>query len=113
MFREANRHGVRAATKSGANHVYGISYSIQDDAEIRQRTLSAAIRNAKEQASFLAESFDAKVGKALKIQGDDNAYAANMSLVVSAAQNPFDDSNYVPDLITISRTVNVVFELVE
>ncbi len=104
---------LRTATKAGANRVYGISYSVSNDSEISQKTLSGAIKNAKDRASYLAANFDAKLGKALKIQGDHETYAANLSVVVSAAQNPVDDSTYAPDSITISRTVNVVFELVD
>ena len=104
---------LRTATKAGANRIYDILYSVTDESEISQKTLLGAIKNAKDHAAFLASNFDAKLGKALKIEGDRDSIAANLSLVVRADQNSVDDSTYVPDSITISRTVKVVFELVD
>ena len=99
------------ASKSGVNEIDGIQYSVSNDTDLRQQTLAAAIKNAKEQAQFLAQAFDSTLGRVLKIQSDQFGYSPALSIVVSAPQDPFGDDSYVPDRITITRTVNVVFEL--
>jgi len=99
------------ATKAGVNEIEEIQYSVSNDTDLRQQTLAAAIKNAKEQAQFLAQEFDSKLGRVLKIQSDQYGYSPALSLVVSEPQDPFGDDSYVPNQITITSTVNVVFEL--
>lgn len=104
---------LQSATKAGANEIREIRYSSSNTEKISRETLSAAIENAKTTADFLATGFNAKLGKILKIQSDRASYPTNLALVVNAPQDPFGDENYTPEEITVTRTITVVFELVD
>jgi uncharacterized protein YggE len=99
------------AIATGVNEVEGIQYAISDDSKIRKKLLSEAIENAKEQAVFLAKAFDAKLGKVQRINSD-NSGGTRLSLLMRAPAEA-DDTAYTPEPITVSRSVDVVFELVE
>jgi uncharacterized protein len=99
------------AIATGVNEVEGIEYAISDDSKIRKKLLAEAIENAKEQAGFLANAFDAKLGKVQRINSD-NSGGTRLSLLMRAPAEA-DDTAYTPEPITVSRRVDVVFELVE
>ncbi|MFN7842158.1 MAG: SIMPL domain-containing protein [Pirellula sp.] len=99
------------AIATGVNEVEGIEYAISDDSKIRQKLLGEAIENAKEQAGFLAKAFDAKLGKVQRITSDRFG-GSTLSLLMRAPVEA-NDTAYTPDPIKVSRSVDVVFELVE
>jgi uncharacterized protein YggE len=99
------------AIATGVNEVEGIEYAISDDSKIRKKLLAEAIENAKEQAGFLAKAFDAKLGKVQRINSD-NSGGTRLSLLLRAPAEA-DGAAYTPDPISVSRRVDVVFELVE
>ena len=99
------------AIAAGVNQVEGIEYAISDDSKIRKKLLAEAIKNAKEQADFLAKSFDAKLGKVQRINSD-NSGGTRLSLLMRAPAEA-DDAAYSPEPISVSRRVDVVFELVD
>jgi uncharacterized protein YggE len=102
---------VDKAIATGVNQVEGIEYAISDDSKIRKKLLAEAIENAKEQAGFLANAFDAKLGKVQRINSD-NSGGTSLSLLMRAPMEA-NDTAYTPDPIKVSRSVDVVFELVD
>lgn len=102
---------VDKAIATGVNEVEGIEYAISDDSKIRKKLLAEAIENAKEQARFLANAFDAKLGKVQRINSD-NSGGTSLSLLMRAPMEA-NDTAYTPDPIKVSRSVDVVFELVD
>lgn len=99
------------AIEAGVNEVEGIEYAISDDSKIRKKLLGEAIENAKEQAGFLAKEFDAKLGKVQRITSDRFG-GSTLSLAMRAPMET-NDTAYTPDPINVSRSVDVVFELVD
>lgn len=100
------------AIESGVNHVEGIEYAISDESKIREKLLAEAVENAKEQAAYLAKAFETKLGKAQHINADRMG-GATLSLALRAPQGADEGAVYTPELITVSRSVDVVFELVD
>jgi uncharacterized protein YggE len=58
---------IDAATKAGANNIYGSSFTVSDPAKYRAEARNAAIKNAKEQAAQIAKDLNIKLGKVVNI----------------------------------------------
>lgn len=56
-----------AATKAGANSVEGIRFTV-DSADLREKALNAAIRNAQQKAQTIAETLNVKVGRPISVE---------------------------------------------
>lgn len=53
-----------------------------------------------------------RLSKVLKIQAERNR-GGGLSILSRGAQDSFDESGYSPDPVSILRTIDVVFELVD
>lgn len=100
------------AIDTGVNQVEGIEYAISDESKIREKLLAEAVENAKEQAAYLAKAFESKLGKARQIHADRNG-GSNLVLALRAPADSDEGAVYTPEPITVSRSVDVVFELVD
>ncbi len=58
---------IDAATKAGANNIYGSSFTVSDPATYRAEARNAAIKNAKEEAAQIAKDLNIKLGKVVNI----------------------------------------------
>ncbi len=73
--------------------------------------LAKAIDHAKEQAAYLVNEFGAKLGEVQRINSD-SLVGQHLSLLLRAPMEA-DGAAYTPDPIEVSRSVDVVFELVD
>lgn len=70
-----------AAMKSGANNIYGIEFSLEDNSSAKSEARKDAVADAKAKAAELAELNGVKVGKVLSVSeviGSAMPFASNM-----------------------------------
>jgi uncharacterized protein YggE len=58
---------LKAASEAGANQVYGLQFSLEDDSEMYQEAVSAALANAKTKAEFIAAQTGAALGDIVEV----------------------------------------------
>jgi len=103
--------------ENGITRIISVEPGILDSAAYERKALSIAIKNAKEQAKFLAKGFDAKVGKIHNI--GERKYRNNFHLeevmvagVRASVENKEDiPYNFNPGKVSIEADIYVEFEL--
>lgn len=105
-----------ALVKNGVTRINSVRPQVSNLEKMKQKALSLAIEDAKQQAHFLASSFDAKVGKVYQIgerRIHENNYfaerATRSGLQVSSKQDiPYQ---FKPSKISINADIYVEFLL--
>ena len=105
---------VEAATKAGANNIYGTTFSVDDPAKYREEARNQAIANAREQANKIGKSLGINVGRVTNIVESSPTdvypmpYAAKMDSAVGLGGGA--PANIEAGTQTISSTVTLYFE---
>jgi uncharacterized protein YggE len=106
---------VAEIVQSGANRIGGVQYEISNDQEARSEALSKAVMNARDKATVMVSTLDARLGKALEIreQSGNSPMPMTRSYAVSALEKASDSTPeaYSPGLIEIRAEVVVTFEI--
>lgn len=66
---------IEATTKSGANTLNGLSYSLKDEKAVRVQALSAAAKQAKADAEALASALQITMGRLLRVEEGQSTQA--------------------------------------
>jgi uncharacterized protein YggE len=101
---------VQAATKAGANNIYGTNFNVGDPAKYREEARSKAIANAKEQAAKIAKDLDIKLGKVVNIVESSSGGGEFPMYDMARAQAGGGGATFEPGSQTISSTVTLYFE---
>jgi uncharacterized protein len=111
-IRDLNRAGavLEAASKAGANHVYGPSLSRSDRENLEAKALENAMANARKRAETLARAAGVGLGRVTAIteSADDGGYE------LYAARTAASDASEVPierGTEEIQATVTVTFAI--
>lgn len=104
---------ISEATKSGANQVYGLSFSVENPSAYREKARNKAIENAKEQAQKMASALGIKLGKVTNIiestpNNSSPIYAKALSQDSYGAGGV--SANFETGSQTITSTVTLYFE---
>jgi uncharacterized protein YggE len=59
---------VDAATRTGANNVHGIQFSLKDESALRAKALAQAVKQARSNADAMAAALGMKVGQVLHVE---------------------------------------------
>lgn len=105
-----------AAMKSGANNIYGIEFSLEDNKAAKSDARKAAVENAKARAEELAELNGVKVGKVLSISeviGSAGPYYNAQQTTNAFAGGGGGDTPIQPGELEISAQLQIVYELTE
>ncbi len=102
--------------KVGANSIYGINFGIEDPSALLEEARVAAMENAKEKATQLAEAGDASVGQVLQISENSGSMPVfrEISYGLGGAEMAMDQAAAPPMQAgeqTITAQVQVIFEL--
>lgn len=96
-------------TNSGANNVYGPSFSVEDSTEAENALLDTAIKNAQAKAELIAKATNRKLGKVLSVSEggvQSPIYSLKADGLGGGGGTPIS-----PGSQTVSKTVTVTFEL--
>ncbi len=102
--------------ESGANSVYGPNFSVDNAETLGDELLSAAVANAKQKASDIANANNQKVGKIISVTEGGNiypmygAYDSVMPMTAGMGKS-ISNAELEPGSSSTSKTVTVTFEL--
>lgn len=104
--------------------IRNISYTVKDKPKYAQQAKDLAIRDSIQQAKLVSSGFNANVKKVLKIDYNQNYDLIESNVAVSMAMAPkmmsnsmsraklnSSDAYFKPKKITLSDSVNVIFEI--
>jgi len=94
--------------KSGANNIYGPSFSIEDTNEAEKTLYDSAMADAKEKAELIANSSGRKVGKIINVVESSGNYTPSFYKALSSAGT--GGAELESGTSTISKTLTVTFE---
>lgn len=102
---------IDAATKSGANQIQGIHFSIKDEQKIRSAALAEAATQARSNAQALASALGLKIVRLVRIEDGQRSpivpmRAEMMMMKADTAQTPVE-----PGVIEVKATVTVTAEV--
>jgi uncharacterized protein YggE len=97
---------------TGATNVWGPNFSIDNDQsmEAQKTLLDAAIKDAREKASIIAQSSGRKLGKVISVN-ENSSYGSPVMPMYDRAMGGGGGGYVEPGTSNISQTVTVVFEL--
>lgn len=102
---------VDAATKAGANNVYGTSFAIENPAKYREDARNKAIQNAREQANKIAKSLGIKLGKVTNIiESSGSESMPGVMYAERSAMGAGGGADFQSGTQTVTSTVTLVFE---
>lgn len=105
---------IEAATKSGANQIQGVRFTVDNPQSYREQARNAAIKNAKEQAQKIAKDLGISLGKITNIvESSDNGVSPKYDQMMPMAGGGAGGSG-LPVIEqgsqTLSSTVTLYFE---
>jgi uncharacterized protein len=88
---------IDAATKSGANQIQGIHFSVKDEQKVRAEALAKAAAQARANAQALASAVGLRVIRLVKIEDGEPVRVipmrAEMRMAADAVQTPVEPGN--------------------
>lgn len=108
---EAVGEVITAASEAGANEIGGPSFTLDDDADVRNEAIELAIADARKRAEVMADAAGKSLGEIISVS------EANVSIpplyydMGSRAAAEAADVAIEPGQLDISSSVTVVFEL--
>jgi uncharacterized protein len=112
LVRDVDRTGavLGAASKAGANNVYGPSLSRANREELEAEALDAAVENARKRAETLAEAADVRLGRVTAIT--ESADRGGYELFAQrAAAGPAEDVPIEKGTQELTASVTVTFAI--
>ena len=104
-----------AAVALKINGIQGISYASSGEDEMRQQARLAAIEDSKEKARQLADAYGARLGPVYSISyhsGSIERPRNQPGMKVLAMAESSSAGRFIPDEISVSDNINVVFDLI-
>jgi len=94
--------------KSGANNIYGPSFTVENTTDTEKSLYDSAIIDAKEKAELIANSSGRKLGKVINVvEGSSNNYSPVYKSLLSSVGGGADLETGTS---TVSKTLTVTFE---
>lgn len=100
---------ITAASEAGANEIGGPSFTLSDDADVRNEAIEAAIADARKRAQVMAKAADKSLGEIVSVSEANVSVPPiyyDMGARATAESVPIE-----PGQLDISTSVTVVFEL--
>ena len=103
------------ALESGINEVAGFEYQVKDLESVKKEAAKLAIKDAKEKAQLLADSFEVKIAHPCDLQfvesGSIMPYRNRLMMAKAASDNAAVEASYEVQPMTVTTQVNAVFSL--
>jgi uncharacterized protein YggE len=105
------RKVIDAATKSGANNVNRLNFTVKDEKPFRAQALSEAASQARASAEALAGSLKLRVGTVLQMEEGQPVIVSPARQIEFARAESNTEAPISPGNIDVHASVNVTFEL--
>ena len=105
---------IDAATNAGATRIQGVSFVLSDEKkeEANTRALELAAENAQDKAEALAGALGVNMGEAMTISETNYFFSPRpMDYGFGVAESAMQKTDILPQDVTISLSVTVVFEI--
>ena len=99
------------ATKAGANSIYNIEFLSTASAQAQDEATVHAVQDAIRKAALLANAAGLEAGSILSIEEATTGFVVASSTFDSIAQAKATGNVILPDQMTVSASVTIVFEL--
>lgn len=101
---------IDTGIKAGANNVQGVTFTIDNDAELRSRALAQAIQNANIKARAIAEAADVKLGRVYSVT-ESGGYTPRPMMEYGAAKAAEAPTPILPGDIEVTANVTVMYTI--
>lgn len=101
---------IDEATKSGANQVFGTTFTIENPDTYREQARNKAIQNAKDQAEKLAKTLGIRLGKITNIVETSPNYPVPFLKIAADGRGGSASPEIEQGTQTVSSTVTLYFE---
>ncbi|WP_180540459.1 SIMPL domain-containing protein [Nevskia soli] len=105
------RKVIDAATKSGANNVNRLNFTLKDEKPYRARALGEAAAQARASAEALAASLHLRVGRVLQLEEGQPVIVSPARQVEFARAESNTETPISPGNIDVHASVNITFEI--
>ncbi len=102
---------IDAATQAGANNIDGIAFSLRDDRQARNQSLSEATREALGKANALAQTLGGRVVKIVAVEEDGGKPRPVLSAQQEALASRAVDTPIEVGTLEINSQVRLVAEI--
>jgi uncharacterized protein YggE len=107
------RKVIDAATKSGANNVNRLNFTLKDERPFRAQALGDAAQQARSSAEALASSLHLKLGRVLQIEEGQPVIISPPRQVEFARSESNTETPISPGNIDVHASVNLTYELIQ
>jgi uncharacterized protein len=105
---------IDAATRAGANNIYGIQFTLKDPQSVRSDALRQAVRTARANAEAMAAGLGMKAGRVVQVSDSEPVNVIPYRAEMMRAQAPMDASTPIePGAVEIRAVVIVTAELLQ
>jgi len=105
---------IEVATKSGANNINRLNFTLKDEEPFRARALGEAAQQAKSGAEALASALHLRLGRVLEVQEGQPVVVSPLRQVQFAAKaESVTEPPISPGNIDVHASVDISFELVQ
>lgn len=103
---------IEAATKAGANNIFGTNYTVENPEKYREEAREKAIANARAQAEKLASTLGIRLGKIVNVveSSPDSPIYFSDKMAVSEGRGGGGGADLQPGSQTITSVVTLYFE---
>jgi uncharacterized protein YggE len=102
---------IDAATRSGANNVNRLNFTLKDEKPYRARALGDAASQARASAEALAASLHLQLGRVLQVEEGQPVIVSPARQVEFARAESATETPISPGNIDVHASVNITFEL--
>jgi len=102
---------IDAATKSGANNLNRLNFTLKDEKPYRARALGEAATQARSSAEALAASLHLRVGRVLQLEEGQPVIVSPARQVEFARAESNTETPISPGNIDVHASVNITFEI--
>ena len=100
---------IDTALAAGANNVQGVSFTLADDSQPRQKALAEAVRKAEAKARTIAETLHVALGKV--VSASESSGFTPRPVEYSMAKSEAATTPIIPGEVQVSANVTLVFAI--
>lgn len=104
---------IDAAVQAGANRIYGVSFTLNDTADVEANARELAVADALQRAQHLASLVNATVGDVISVsEGAAGGYQPYSSVAKAALDSSGGGTSVSPGQLQFSSSIQIVYVLV-
>ncbi len=104
---------IEAATKSGANSINRLTFSLKDEKAVRAKALADAASQAQSGAEALSASLKLKLGRLLRVEEGQPVIVSPAREITFGKAHSTDITPISPGMIEVRADVNLTYEITQ